>query len=172
MAEIALPPFQALLDEYSSDVLGFLVASVGPHDAEDCFQETFIAALRAYPELRHARNLRGWLLTIAHRKAVDHHRARTRRPTPGGSGEEVGEAPDSRRAVAAATPPPSPEPAGDPELWRAVAQLPPKQRSSVVLRFATGMSHREIGDTLDVSEEAARRNVHEGLKTLREEFAA
>jgi RNA polymerase sigma factor (sigma-70 family) len=168
----AAPPFQALLEEHSSDVLGFLVASVGPHDAEDCFQETFIAALRAYPKLRHARNLRGWLLTIAHRKALDHHRARTRRAVPGGSGEEVGEPADGRRAVAAVQPQAPPEPEGDPELWRAVAQLPPKQRSSVVLRFATGMSHREIGQTLDLSEEAARRNVHEGLKTLREEFAA
>lgn len=173
MAATALPPFQVLLDEYSSDVLGFLVASVGPHDAEDCFQETFVAALRAYPKLQHAGNLRGWLLTIAHRKALDHHRARSRRAIPGGSGEEVGaEAADSRRAVASAQPEPAPGVEGDPALWRAVAQLPPKQRSSVVLRFATGMSHREIGETLDVSEAAARRNVHEGLKTLREEFAA
>ena len=54
-----------LLDEHGSDVLGFLVASVGPHDAEDCFQETFIAALRTYPRLEHGRNLRSWLLTIA-----------------------------------------------------------------------------------------------------------
>ena len=53
-----LPPFQKLLDEHSRDVLGFLVASVGPHDAEDCFQETFIAALRGYPKLEHADNLR------------------------------------------------------------------------------------------------------------------
>jgi DNA-directed RNA polymerase specialized sigma24 family protein len=85
-----LPPFQKLLDEHSHDVLGFLVASVCPHDAEDCFQETFIAALRGYPKLDHADNLRGWLLTIAHRKAIDHHRAGTRRAVPAGSAEEVG----------------------------------------------------------------------------------
>ena len=83
MSDESLPPFQALMDEHGSDVLGFLVASVGPHDAEDCFQETFIAALRAYPRLEHARNLRSWLLTIAHRKAIDHHRARGRRAVPG-----------------------------------------------------------------------------------------
>ena len=85
MPNESLPPFQELLDEHGSDVLGFLVASVGPHDAEDCFQETFIAALRAYPKLEHARNLRSWLLTIAHRKAIDHHRARGRRAVPAGS---------------------------------------------------------------------------------------
>ena len=85
-----LPPFQELLDEHGHDVLGFLVASVGPHDAEDCFQETFIAALRGYPKLKHAGNLRSWLLTIAHRKAIDHHRAGARAALPSGSAEEVG----------------------------------------------------------------------------------
>jgi RNA polymerase sigma factor (sigma-70 family) len=168
MASLALPPFQALLDEHSSDVLGFLVASVGPHDAEDCFQETFIAALRAYPKLRHSRNLRGWLLTIAHRNALDHHRAGSRRPTPGGTAEEVS---DTAGADGARVASPA-EPQGSGEVWRAVSSLPPKQRSAVVLRFATGMSHREIGATLDCSEDAARRNVHEGVKALREEFAA
>ena len=168
MATLALPPFQALLDEHGSDVLGFLVASVGPNDAEDCFQETFIAALRGYPKLSHARNLRGWLLTIAHRKALDHHRARGRRPAPAGSADEVSDA--AGGAGPTVTTVAEPESSG--ELWSAVSALPPKQRSAVVLRFATGMSHREIGTTLDCSEDAARRNVHEGVKTLREEFAA
>jgi RNA polymerase sigma factor (sigma-70 family) len=174
MATIALPPFQALIEQHGSDVLGFLLASVGPHDAEDCFQETFIAALRGYPKLHHSGNLRGWLLTIAHRKAMDHHRSHSRRPAPAGSAEEVDESP--ARVDAAPNLAPTPEALtvraeGAGELWRAVSTLPPKQRSAVVLRFATGMSHREIGSTLDVSEDAARQNVHEGLKRLREEFA-
>jgi RNA polymerase sigma factor (sigma-70 family) len=158
-----LPPFQALLDEHSRDVLGFLIASVGPHDAEDCFQETFIAALRAYPKLDHADNLRGWLLTIAHRKAIDHHRAGSRRAVPVGGPEEVG----GNIAV---------EDGGiesairDGELWRLVSVLPPKQRSAVVLRFATDMGYGRIGEMLDCSEAAARRNVHEGLEKLRGEL--
>ena len=53
----------------------------------------------------------------------------------------------------------------------AVSGLPPKQRSAVVLRFATDMSYAGIGARLDCSEDAARRNVHEGLKKLRGEFA-
>ncbi|MCE3266109.1 MAG: sigma-70 family polymerase sigma factor [Solirubrobacterales bacterium] len=157
-----LPPFQELLDEHSRDVLGFLVASVGPHEAEDCFQETFIAALRGYPKLEHGDNLRGWLLTIAHRKAIDHHRAGQRAALPSGSAEEVGGgigASDQRL-----------DSAGDEEIWTMVSVLPPKQRSSVVLRFATDMAYRQIGEMLDCTEEAARRNVHEGLKTLRGEL--
>jgi RNA polymerase sigma factor (sigma-70 family) len=163
MTVTELPPFQDLLDEHGRDVLGFLVASVGPHDAEDCFQETFIAALRAYPKLEHARNLRSWLLTIAHRKAIDHHRAGSRRPLPQGSAEEVGGGLATEdRPVAAASP--------DGEIWKAVSVLPPKQRSAVVLRFATDMAYGQIGDMLDCSEDAARRNVHEGLKKLRGEL--
>ena len=77
-----LPPFQTLLDDYATDVMGVLRGAVGRTDAEDCFQETFLAALRAYPKLDNGENLRGWLLTIAHRKAIDHHRVNGRKPMP------------------------------------------------------------------------------------------
>ncbi|MGZ8666628.1 MAG: RNA polymerase sigma factor [Solirubrobacterales bacterium] len=150
-----LPPFQDLLDHHSGDVLGFLIAAVGPQDAEDCFQETFLAALRSYPKLGHDSNLRGWLLTIAHRKAIDHHRGRGRRAAPTGGGPEVAAA--------------GPEPASG--IWGAVAGLPPKQRTAVALRFACDMPHREIAAALDCSEDAARRSVHEGIKKLREVLA-
>lgn len=158
-----LPPFQALLDEHGRDVLGFLIASVGPHDADDCFQETFVAALRAYPRVQ-ADNLRSWLLTIAHRKAIDHHRAGSRRAHPAGSPEQVG------GAIAIADR--GLEAAGDAdgELWRAVGVLPPKQRSAVLLRYAGDMAYARIGEVLDCSADAARRNVHEGLKKLRGEL--
>ena len=153
-----LPPFQELLDRHRGDVLGFLIASVGPHDAEDCFQETFLAALRAYPRLEHQRNLRSWLLTIAHNKAIDHHRSRSREAVPT---DQVPE-----QAV------PAVDLNGtDPGLWQAVAGLPDKQRSAVMLRFAGDLTHREIGERIDCSEAAARRNVHEGVKRLREELA-
>ena len=52
-------------------------------------------------------------------------------------------------------------------IWAAVAQLPPGQRAAVVLRFAVDLRYREVGEALGTSEEAARRNVHEGLKKLR-----
>jgi RNA polymerase sigma factor (sigma-70 family) len=149
------PPFQRLLDDHADGVLRFLVASVGPVDADDCFQETVLAALRAYPRLRHHDNLRGWLLTIAHRKALDHHRARSRRAVPV-------EDPDS--------PAVDPAPASDEGLWRAVHALPPKQRGAVLLRFVGDLSHREIAKALGSSEEAARRALADGLAKLRKEW--
>lgn len=154
----ALPPFEEVLEAHASEVLGFLSATVGPFDADDCFQETLLAALRAYPRIEHAENLRGWLLTIANRKALDHFRAHGRHPLPTGDGTEAGE-----RIT------PGPEP-GD-GIWASVAALPEKQRLAVGLRFACDLPHREIAAALGGSEDAARRNVHEGLKTLRKEMA-
>jgi len=150
-----LPPFQQLLDRHQRDVLGFLVAAVGPQEAEDCFQETFLAALRAYPRLDDDRNLRGWLLTIAHRKAIDHHRARKRRALPTGDAPEVAAEPQTEATG----------------VWSLVALLPPKQRTAVALRFACDLPHREVAAAIGCSEDAARRNVHEGIKRLRMELA-
>lgn len=153
----ALPPFQTVLDEHSAAVMGILRGAVGRDAAEDCFQETFLAALRAYPRLDDARNLRGWLLTIAHRKAIDFHRARGRRPLP------VAEVPEVAEENGA------PEP--DERLWAAVGALPPKQRAAVALRYGSDLPHAEIAAALGCSPEAARRSLHEGLKRLRKELA-
>jgi RNA polymerase sigma factor (sigma-70 family) len=153
----ALPPFQLLLDEHAADVMAVLRGAVGRADAEDCFQETFLAALRTYPKLRDTSNLRGWLLTIAQRKAIDHHRANGRRPLPA---SEVVEA----AAVTA-------EPELDEGVWELVGALPPKQRAAVALRYACDLPHAEIGAALGCSPEAARRSLHEGIKRLRKELA-
>jgi RNA polymerase sigma factor (sigma-70 family) len=152
-----LPPFQTVLDEHSGPVMAILRGAVGRDGAEDCFQETFLAALRAYPMLEDDRNLRGWLLTIAHRKAIDFHRANGRAPLPVAEPAEL---------VAAES---VPEP--DEELWAAVGALPPKQRAAVALRYGSDLPHGEIAAALGCSPEAARRSLHEGLKRLRKELA-
>jgi RNA polymerase sigma factor (sigma-70 family) len=152
------PPFQWFLDQHRDDVYRFLIASVGAQEADDCFQETFLSAMRAYPRLRANSNLRAWVLTIAHRKALDAHRARGRRPVP------LADPPEPPARNGAAEP--------DPELWAEVRKLPAKQRAAVALRFAGDLPHDEIGRVLGCSEEAARRNVHEGLKKLRSTWQA
>ncbi|HXD55965.1 MAG TPA: RNA polymerase sigma factor [Solirubrobacteraceae bacterium] len=164
----ALPPFQSFLDEHREVVWRFLVASVGREEAEDCFQETFIAALRAYPRLRNARrehNLRGWVLAIAHNKALDAHRARGRRAVPVADPEPSARAGDAAAGTGQA-------PARDEDLWAAVAELPRRQRSAVVLRFVGDLPHREIAAAIGCSEDAARRSLHEGLTKLRKAVAA
>ena len=148
-------PFQRFLDAHRDDVWRLLVASVGRDAADDCFQETFLAALRAWPRTT-PENPRAWNLTIAHRKAIDHARARGRRAVPYG---------DLPEAPAASVPEPR-----DDEVWGRVHALPPKQRAAVLLRFAGDLSHREVALALGTSEEAARRSAHEGLKKLRLEM--
>ena len=133
----------------------FLVSSVGYSEADDCFQETFVAALRAYPRLRPDSNLRAWVLTIAHRKALDAHRGRTRRAVPVAEPDVL----DARSAPGV--------PLRDEALWEAVGELPARQRSAVVLRYVGDLPHRDIAAAIGCSEEAARRSLHEGLTRLR-----
>ena len=165
MGGMTPPPFQALIDEHREPVLAFLRGIVGPVDADDCLQDTFLAALRAYPPAD-SRNLRGWIFRIAHNKAIDHHRARSRAPRPSGDPQELdGAAPDAaprwlggRREGMSSR---------DSTIWEAVADLPEGQRSAVILRFAVDLRYGEIGAALDCSEDAARRRVHDGLRNLR-----
>ena len=146
------PPFQRLLEDHRVEVYRFLVASVGRQAADDCFQETFLSALRAYPRLRAASNLRGWLLTIATRKALDHWRAEKRRPIPI---EELPETPAFEVAGA------------DAELWGTVGMLPPMQRAAVIHRYVLDRSYAEVAEALGCSVDAARANAYEGRRKLR-----
>lgn len=150
-------PFQRLLDAHRDDVWRFAVAAVGRQDADDVFQETFLAALRAWPKRRSDDNLKAWLLTIAANKATDLHRANRRRPRPTDRLPEL--------AVD------GPEP-GDDALWAQVRTLPPKQRAAVTLRYAADLDYAAIGVALHCSAGAARRSAYEGLEKLRDKEAA
>lgn len=152
---MTLPPFQVTLDTHRDDVWRLIVASVGRERADDCFQETVLAALKAYPKLEHGSNLRSWLLTIASRKAIDEHRVTAKRPQP--LAEEV------------ETEAPRADGDGSGPVFERVRGLPPKQRGALILRFVLDLPHAEIGRVLDCSPAAARRNVHEGLEKLRAE---
>ena len=163
-SQVRLPPFQTLLDAHGADVHRFLVASVGRLDADDCYQETWLAALRAYPRLRDASNLRSWIFTVAHRKVIDHVRARRRVAVPVGA---VPEAPATSTPAPSQTSPPAPP---DDDLWARVRELPPKQRTALALRYVADAGYSEISTVMGTSEDAARRNVHEALKRLRTEY--
>lgn len=157
-AATALPAFQTFLEDHRATVYRFLTVAVGPGDADDVFQETFLAALRAYPRVREPDKLDRWILAIASRKAIDHHRGA------------------SRRAVPTDDPPeqpvldPAPDDPGDP-LWAAVRSLPPKQRVAVVHRHVLDRSYAEIAESMGSSEQTARANVYQGTKRLRELMA-
>ena len=166
-SQVNLPPFQTLLDAHGADVHRFLIATVGRTDADDCYQETWLAALRAYPRLRDASNLRSWVFTIAHRKAIDQLRLRARSALPVGAPEaleRVG-APEALESVGV-----SPEPALPDGIWARVARLPDKQRTALALRFVTDAAYAESGRLLETSEAAARRAAADGIKALRARY--
>jgi RNA polymerase sigma factor (sigma-70 family) len=149
-----LPPFEEFLDATGPTVFRFLRVAVGPSDADDVYQETFLAALRAYPKVRETDKLDRWILAIASRKAIDHHRGTSRRPIP------VDDVPDA--AVDG-------EPVlADSALWDAVKGLPPRQRVAVVHRHVLDRGYDEIGELLGCSADTARANVYQGMKRLRE----
>ena len=116
-------------------------------DAEDAYQETFLRALRAYDRLKHADNLRAWVLTIARRVAADHYR---RREIPPVHAEPET---DSRPAYA--------------ELGELADGLPRKERAAVVLRYGYDLSYAAIGAALGSSEDAARQAASAGVRRLR-----
>ena len=148
-----LPPFQELIDAHATTVYRFLAARVGFVEADDCFQETYLAALRSYPQVKDGSNLRAWLLTIANHKVIDSQRATGRRPRP------VPTLPDK---------PVEQPPLKERALWALVGDLPDKQRDAVLHRFVADLPYADVGAAMGCSEEAARRNVFEGVKKLRE----
>lgn len=151
------PPFQILIDAHADAVARFLRGMLAADDVDDAVQETFLAALRSYPGFDGS-SPRAWLLTIARHKAIDEHRVSSRRP-------DALVEPDAIEASSAGH-------AGneDGALWAAVAALPPKQRAAIVLRFALDLRYREVGEALGCSDEAARRSVHEGVGSLRDQY--
>lgn len=152
------PPFQRFLDEHRDAVWRYLVAAVGRQQADDCFQETFLAALRAYPRLRPDSNQRAWILTIANRKAIDSHRASARAPRPSDT------LPDLPAPAAS-------DSSLDGAVWSSVRELPARQRAAVLLRFVADLPHRDVAAALGCSEAAARRSLHEGMTKLRKAHA-
>ena len=148
MALLSVPPFESFYDEHRNAVLGELRRLLGAQAAEDAYQETFLRALRAYGRLRNADNLRAWVLTIARRVAVDHHR-RSRETT------QIRDEPsrDARPAYA--------------ELGELADELPRKERAAVVLRYGYDLSYAAIGAALGSSEDAARQAASAGVRRLR-----
>lgn len=148
-----LPPFESAVAAHGATVLRVCRAVAGPDDADDAWSETFLAALMAYPSLAPGANVEAWLVTIAHRKAIDIVRARSRRPIP------VAEIADA----------PSPDESSDAfhDLWPFVAQLPPQQRQAVAYHYIAGLPHTQVAEIVGSTAAAVRRAASDGIASLR-----
>jgi RNA polymerase sigma factor (sigma-70 family) len=150
--DVSTRPFEDVVTEHRAMVLRICRSMLGAADAEDAWSDTFLAAMRAYPDLRPDSNVRGWLATIAHRKAIDlARRAGRARPT-----DDLPQVPTWDRP-----------PSGDDALRAAVLALPPKQQGAVILRYLADLPYDEVGRRLGCSATAARRSAADGIARLR-----
>jgi RNA polymerase sigma factor (sigma-70 family) len=151
-------PFEKVVAEHGATVLRVCRALLGPVDADDAWSETFLSALRAYPDLSPDANVEAWLVTIAHRKAIDLLRSVRRRAVP------VAEVPET-------TPSHDGTHGWDhTDLWAALSRLPPKQRQTVVYHHVAGLPHREVAEIVGGSADAARRAAADGIAALRRTY--
>lgn len=159
----AKPPFDQLVRDHGVRVWRVCRAVLGPVDADDAWSDTFLAALRAYPDLSDEADHGAWLATIAYRKAIDTVRARDRRPTPTAiSGDR------SDQATNLGQPGTGP----DTDLADAVRSLPDKQRLAVTLHYLADLPYAQVADQLGGTPEAARRAASDGLRALRKQLAS
>jgi RNA polymerase sigma factor (sigma-70 family) len=153
---VAARPFEEIVEEHGPVVMRVCRALLGRDDAQDAWSEAFLAALRAYPDLRPDSNVRGWLVTIAHHKAIDVLRRQLRSATPAA---EPPERPTEDR-----------DPTGDDDLRAALDALPDRQRAAVVYRYLADLPYAEIAARLETTEAAARRSAADGIAKLRASY--
>lgn len=161
------PPFESVVSAHGSTVLRVCRAILGPADADDAWSETFLSALKAYPDLPADANVEAWLVTIAHRKAIDVTRATARRAIP------VAETPETPSAVSGALDGPEPEGGGlvaDDDLADALTRLPAKQKQAVAYHYLAGLPYADVAAILGGTAEAARRAAADGIARLRRSY--
>jgi RNA polymerase sigma factor (sigma-70 family) len=150
-------PFEAIVTEHGPTVLRVCRALLGSTAADDAWSETFLAAMKAYPDLRPGSNVQAWLVTIAHRKAIDQLRAQARQPSPAA---DLPERP-SREGVPGSW---------ESELWAALGELPLKQRQTVAYHHLAGLPYAEVAEILGGTSQAARRAAADGIAALRKTY--
>lgn len=153
--------FAAIYRDHVAHVYGLCLRMTGQREAaEDCTQETFVAAWRALPQFAARSSLATWL----HRIAVNQVLAR------GGGLAAKREVPATDEAIrrlhersAGDAPPPI-------DLERAIAQLPDGPRHVLVLVGIYGYSHTEVGQMLKLAPGTSRAHLHRARHLLAERF--
>ncbi|OYO00535.1 RNA polymerase subunit sigma-24 [Enemella evansiae] len=144
-------PFDQVVREHGRTVLRVCRAVLPAADADDAWSETFLSALRGWPELAEDANVEAWLVTIARRRCLDLIRRRRVLPT-----DQLPETPSGQGNPA----PPEP-------VWGLVAELPPKQRQAITHHYLLGFSHTETAALVGATPEAVRRAAADGMRALR-----
>ncbi|SDT14636.1 RNA polymerase sigma factor [Microlunatus soli] len=151
-------PFEQVVQRHGAAVLRICRALLGPGpDADDAWSETFLAALRAWPDLDPATNVQAWLIRVAGRKAIDITRTRARHAVPT-------DAPPERESRLG-----NPDPEAT-ELWAFVGALPERQRLAVAYHYLGGLPHTETAELIGGTPQAVRRAAADGIRALRTKY--
>jgi RNA polymerase sigma factor (sigma-70 family) len=154
--------FEALYDAYVARVLGY-VRGLGVEEPEDTVSEVFVSVVRSLPTfVGDEADFRRWLFTIAHRRAVDSHRRRTRRreqPTDPLLLPDVATAGDATDAVNAQL--------SSTAASEALAQLTPDQREVILLRVVADLSVADAAAVLGKQPGAVKTLQRRALASLR-----
>src|SRR5207253_6901353 len=155
---------RTLYERYANQIFGYCVHQLGSREeAEDAVQSTFLNAFRGLRSGVVPESESAWLFKIAQNVCLSRHRSSWRRgriesTTDFELVEEMAPAP-SRRAD---------ELIG---LQDVLEQMPENQRRAILLREWQGLSYREIGEELELSQAAvetlifrARRSLAAGLE--------
>ncbi len=159
------PAFDTLVERHGRELHAYLWRMLGNnHDAEDCLQEAFLRAYRAYARLDDGANIRAWLYRIAGNQARTQFRQRRVRFGRERElvQEEAARGPSTEQTVESKL--------RLEEVRVAVEALPMKQRQALILRKYQEMDYAEIAEVLECSAQAARANVYQALKRLRIRF--
>ncbi|MEO7752448.1 MAG: sigma-70 family RNA polymerase sigma factor [Terracoccus sp.] len=153
-------PFEQAVTDHGAVVLRVCRAVLGPIEAQDAWSETFLAALRSWPDLPNDANVRAWLVTVAHRKAIDVRRRESRHAVPVAELPERPTHPDDGPGARLA----------DERLWSALAGLPTKQRLCVAYHHVAGLPHDEVAAIVGGTAAASRRASADGIAALRRTY--
>jgi RNA polymerase sigma-70 factor (ECF subfamily) len=157
--------FSVLIERYGDEIYRYAWhLARNQADADDLYQETLLKAFRAYTRLPADANHRACLYKIASNTFIsDLRKRRDHALTDTMEYQLADPAPDPVSGIDAR------DLLSDVEVF--VNQLPPKQRMALVLRKYQNLGYDQIATALNSSEDAARANVHEALRKLRQQFA-
>jgi len=159
--------FEELYRDHLRDVYSYAYYRVGNHhDAEDLTEQAFLQAYRHFERAQRessGRPLRPWLIRIAHNLASNYHRDRSRRqeaaldtvepPSHPHGTEQIVEGREGLRLV-----------------MERLERLSEDRREALIMRFALGMSNREIARALGRTDGATKVLIHRAIKQLEEEM--
>lgn len=154
------PPFAETMQRHERAIMRFILRTTRDReDALDLFQETWLRAYRAYSKLEGAAGIRPWLYRIATNLCLNRLRDRARRARVIVD-QDVAET-HPARAVSGSYD-------GVIQLKSAIGRLPRKQREALILRKFGGLEYDEIGAALGCSNDAARADVYQAVKKIKE----